>query len=288
MSCLIGHIQKVPLNQKHVNYFQVLTEADINSGRNHYIFFNHDSESNYHCMQHAVKAHSPTMLNYHRKLEISLTSTESYFFKISDTHVEIDFSLLSANETQIFHELYMHIKNYISSPKTPFFIVCIHFEEIRRELKKLFHTYLCDTKQVHFILLTSQVSIFPQDILLNCIIKRQNFGITKEDESIHTETMKHNVSQLVHTITCEEFNITKQREILYDSFVKNHNMHAIVNDILFQLFKKEYITYTDNLVSVFKDIVNQLELYNNNYRSIYHMERLILKLMNLREPEYSI
>ena len=68
MSYSIGHIQKIPLNLKHVNYFQVLPEIDTQSGRDHYIFFNHDSESNYFCMQNAVKAHSPTMLNYHRKL----------------------------------------------------------------------------------------------------------------------------------------------------------------------------------------------------------------------------
>ena len=76
---------------------------------NHYIYYSNNNYKNYcDCMQN-LKDISVSKLKYSRKTNI-IYSNQEYFFNISDIHIEIDFELLGVNETNIFFELFNHIK----------------------------------------------------------------------------------------------------------------------------------------------------------------------------------
>ena len=112
-------------------------------------------------------------LKYEKKISVNFNK-QSYFFKISDIHYEVDMSLLGCNSKIIWHEIYCQIIDIITIKTEKIgYIVCKNFHAIHNELLEIFYSYMqkhCygyDGKsreiQVYFIIL---ILSHHQDLLM--------------------------------------------------------------------------------------------------------------------------
>lgn len=130
-----------------------------------------------------IKNFSQSHLKYEKKIKIQ-TDKQTYTYRISDIHYEIDLGLLGCNSKILWNEIFQQIVDIISvKQEKKGFIVCKNFQLIHTELLEIFYSYIQQYNhsqsplQIRFILLTEQVSFIPNNIL-NCSlllsIKRPN------------------------------------------------------------------------------------------------------------------
>jgi hypothetical protein len=195
----------------------------------------------------------------------------------SDIHIEIDFELLGVNENTIFFEFFTHIKENIIAHKKIFYICCIHFNEIKQELLQIFHMFM-NEPNIKFILLTNQISFLTSQVLKNTIIKKQTMSYS----SFYNETYKTYVDDMVDIIINDtKISLFSWREKIYIMLIKNFNIHDSMSYLIKCLITHQYIK-EENIDIVFKTYFEMIEKYNNNYRSIYHLEHFIIFLRNLK------
>jgi Cdc6-like AAA superfamily ATPase len=120
-----------------------------------------------------IKQYSNSDLKYEKKMIVSFNK-ENYFYKISDSHFEIDMELLGCNSKLLFHAIYDQIVDVISSRSFKNgIILCKNFHKIHSDLLESFYSYLQNSKpdylNISFILLTEHLSFLPNNILNCCI-----------------------------------------------------------------------------------------------------------------------
>lgn len=243
------------------------------------ISYHNDGLINYNKVISLLYDISPSKLKYSRKFEIIYNSND-YIFNISDAHVEIDFNLLGVNELNIFIEAYNHIKDYLIQKKDYIIIVCLNFENIKKELLNIFYTFL-DNNKIRFILLTKQVSFLNNNILNQCYIKRHNIN---KNTTINN-TIKEDII-INSVISCIDNNksILEIRNSCYDILIKNKDVNITLGKIIQHSINRNIINES-NITMFFNKYSNNIEMYNNNYRSIFHIERFIYLLINLNNNE---
>lgn len=116
-----------------------------------------------------IKHYSPSELKYEKRISI-LYNKQSYFFKISDIHYEIDMSLLGCNSKLVWHEIYQQIIDILSTKTNKIgILLCKNFQDIHNELLDNFYNYM--TNIVHsemkivYYLLTEHLSFIPNNII---------------------------------------------------------------------------------------------------------------------------
>lgn len=249
-----------------------------NQQADHYILYHPCPMESYCYALSNLKQISPSFLKYHRKTIIPYNQ-ESLYFQTSDIHIEIDFELLGVNEYSIFFEFFRHVKeNMIGNITYPFYIVCLHFELIKRELLDIFYTFL-DESKINFLLCSTQTSFLNSNILKKCMIKKNKNPI--KDTSFQTR-YKDKMNEIAHGIVEQNLTFFQWREKLYELLVLNYNIHDCFVYLISILIEKHYINH-QNIDSFFKKYFEIMVKYNNNYRTIYHLEHFILYLINLNK-----
>ena len=76
--------------------------------------------------------------------------------------------------------------------------------------------------------------------------------------------------------------ISTIRSAIYDALVNNINIYDLLTRLIEDLISNKYIQ-SENIQDVMKRLVNIIEKFNNNYRSIFHLEYIIIYLMNLND-----
>ena len=71
------------------------------------------------------------------------------------------------------------------------------------------------------------------------------------------------------------------REKIYDILTYNLDINEAFTEIIFKLFKQGYFENIQ-LSSLFKELLNIIQKYNNNYRSVYHIECFVIYLIQLK------
>ena len=129
-----------------------------------------------------LRPYSPSQLKHDKKIKAS-TDKQSYTYRISDIHYEVDMSLLGCNSKIIWHEIYSQIVDIVTiKPDKMGFIVCKNFHAIHIELLEIFYSYMQQhcygyegknrEVQIYFILITEHVSFLPNTLLNHCHIVR--------------------------------------------------------------------------------------------------------------------
>jgi hypothetical protein len=158
------------------------TLPDILAHENDVIVYGSSGSGKYSYVLSMLKPYSPSQLKYDKKIKAT-TDKQSYTYRISDIHYEIDMSLLGCNSKIIWHEIYSQIVDIISiKPEKMGFIVCKNFHAIHNELLDIFYSYMQQhcygyegksrEVKIHFILVTEHVSFLPNNILNRCTIVR--------------------------------------------------------------------------------------------------------------------
>ena len=280
------------------------------------IFYGPKGVGKYTQMLCSIKKYSPSELKYEKKLSITYNKN-TYFFKISDIHYEIDMSLIGCHSKMLWNDIYNQIVDILlSKPDKTGIIVCKYFHEIHSELLDIFYSYMQTLNAVNidikFILITDEISFIPDNIINCCqLIKvprpsRSTYNRClklklKKTINLHEITNIKNINlsltQLLNPneIICnklvdfilniknEDIKFYNMREYLYDIFIYNLNPYECVWFILDKLIQMKKIK-SDKMTDILIKTYTFLQYYNNNYRPIYHFEHFIIFLaMNVHE-----
>ena len=148
-----------------------------------------------------LKKFSPSELKYEKKITVQ-SEKQSYIFKMSDIHYEIDMSFLGCNSKTLWHDVFFQIVDIISVKTEKIgIIICKQFHMIHSELLEIFYSYMQKLSQVSikFILLTEHISFLPNNILNMCAVVHMKKPIKSQlskfaNEPIREETFIKRIS----------------------------------------------------------------------------------------------
>jgi hypothetical protein len=275
------------------------------------IFFGPNGTGKYTQMLKSIKKYSPTELKYEKKISVTFNK-QTYFFKISDIHYEVDLSLLGCNSKQLWHEIYLQIVDIVSAKtEKSGIIVCKNFNKINSDLLDNFYSYIqkTNTNFIHivFILLTEDISFIPDNILNSCEIiymsRPSKILYNKISKKLLTNIKLENIKNIKglhdsisdtlnepHKIICDKIikiminpDTLEQlifRDHIYDLFIFNLNVNECIWYIINELITNKKIKKND-ISLLMKKLYCFFQYFNNNYRPIYHMEYLFYYIITL-------
>ena len=298
----INKYEKCSLHPKLEEIYNLLPESltDLNN----IIFYGPAGTGKYTQMLACIKKYSNSNLKYEKKISITFNKN-TYYYKISDVHFEIDTSLLGCNSKLLWNEIYKNIQDIIlAKPNNVGIIVCKNFHEIHSELLDIFYSYMSSLTNVKikYIILTEKISLIPDNIINTCqIISVPRPSKTLYNKCIDNKLNKKQILSQIDNIKYTNINIDKYsnicnsivniilninnniyielRDKLYDIFIYNLDVTECVWYIVKYLIENKHIKendINDILLSSFKFF----QFYNNNYRPIYHLENFVFYLIN--------
>lgn len=272
--------------------------------------------------------------------ETKMAKTSENAYRISDIHYEVDIPSLGCNAKILWHDIYNHIVDIVSSsPNREGIIVCKNFHQIHNELLSVFYSYMHHPVQyqhnicIRFILVTEHVCFMPSNIINSCLlipVRRPSLAIYKtmaktncayyakyegnnhnatphsepininildqldltsivnlkevfsivnlhSDENIPDDMFSKVVSPIHELIynKSSKIDIYSLRNRLYNLLIFGVDVHESIWYILNQLAPELSWQVSQQIFSHFYEFMKQ---YNNNYRSIYHLERIFLTI----------
>jgi DNA polymerase III delta prime subunit len=139
----------------------------------------------------------------------------TYHFRISDIHYEIDMSLLGCHSKTMFYDIMNQCIEIITTNPNRFgIIVCKNFHDINHELLEIFHSYMKNNEKcviIRFMILTDSISFLPNNILSSCEIYNLSRPIlskytTKINKNITDATVTNNVHNFTQRISRTQTN----------------------------------------------------------------------------------
>lgn len=275
---------------------------------NNLIFYGPSGSGKYTQCLNVIKNFSPSKLKYEKKI-MHVFNKQTFNFKLSDVHIEIDMSLLGCNAKILWNEIYNKIIDIaFTKPNGCFIIVCLNFQSIHSELLENFYSYMqtfhLSLIKLKFILVTEELSFINNNIIDRCeiislpkpskskytkCIKKNDYKI-KEINNIkdllvnNSNTKKNHENICNHLVSSmlnidNNFNYIQFRDNIYDLLILNMDIHESIWYILKELFKKNKIKKEKTMIITRKLFVF-FQYYNNNYRPIYHLESFLLYLIS--------
>jgi len=277
MTMLNAHFEDY-VQSKHKQKFQL--PSDIHDMTN-LIFYGPSGTGKYTQMLKSIQPLSPSKLKYEKRLNVTFNK-EIYLFKISDIHYEVDMALLGCNSKLLWHDVYMQIVDVVSSKTEKHgIIVCKNFHEIHSELLDNFYSYMQYNPFLHihlkFVILTNQISFIPDTILNSCIVvpSSKNGYLIEVNGTIESPHVIICDKVVRHICDPDKLDFVKLRDVLYDILIYNLDVYECIYYIVSQLNSKGKIA---DMSVVMKQVYCFFQFYNNNYRPIYHLEKLVLQL----------
>jgi hypothetical protein len=261
-----------------------------------------------------IKKYSSSELKYDKKITLN-SDKYNYIYRISDVHFEIDMALLGCNSKVIWHELFLQIVDIISMSSNKFgIIVCKNFHMIHTELLPIFYSYIQQYNnsilpiQIKYILISEHISFLPNNIINNTrvinikrpdnkfykalkmpnYLEKSSILNLKEIHSIKKIDNPENIPKEVFDIICEtiirkiqssKLTLLELREILYDILTYNLDFIEILWNILVHFIMEEKLN-EKSIHEITNSIYIQIKQYNNNYRPIYHLEIILVNIIN--------
>ena len=212
-------------------------------------------------------------------------------------------SLLGCNSKILWNDIFNNIIDVIQAKsRKSGIIVCKYFNEIHNELLDSFYSYMqtsFDSNiKIKYIIITEDLSFIPNNIINSCKVlniprpskssynKLSNIKITNTEnvENVKQLLLKSNRSSNQNNIICmniinaivnlDNFKFNDIRELLYDIFVYNLNVHNCIWFIVNYIIEKKILP-SNKVSDVLLQTYTFLQYYNNNYRPIYHLESYI-------------
>lgn len=256
-----------------------------------------------------IKQYSPSELKYEKKMTVTYNKVV-YYFKISDIHFEVDLALLGCNSKLLWNEIFNNIIDVILTRTNKCgIIVCKNFHEIHPELLEVFYSYIQSNFnsniELKFILITEELSFISNNIInsskiislarppqtqynkafkintKNCPaknitnIKNLELSINLSENSIFNDTISFIISKPEKTL-----NFQNLREKIYNLFIYNLNIHTFIWNIFDYIISNNHIN-EDDMPELLLKTNECLKFFNNNYRSIFHLENYLLYIISL-------
>ena len=294
----------------HPSISDVNTRLHSTNKRPNMVYYGPEGVGKYSCALDYIAKYSPSGLSYEKRMTVE-TSKGEVVIKISDVHFEIDVGLLGCNAKQIWNDIIKHIYDVLSLRKDrKAFILCKNFQDIHSELLDIFYSYIQTSNRhmkVSYVILTNSTSFIPRDILKRCVIvgvprpikqSASFFNSVSKPASImmsnNLRKWKDNilgtqqdliVRDIVNIITSIQpnksgFDFIMLRDRIYDINVMGQNPCSVVWSVLNKLLADDRIP-EGRSGEVIDETTKFLELFSNNYRPIYHLERYIYFLATI-------
>ena len=253
-----------------------------------------------------LEPYSPSHLKYDKKITMQ-TEKNTYSYRISDIHYEIDMALLGCESKRMWNDCFFQIVDIVSmKPEKSGIIVCKNFHGIHSELLDVFYSYMqhCHTLSIHltFILVTDHVSFLPNNIIECCkliSVKRpdaslyqvepesvlnlkeiQSFQFVQNPEDMPRDVFNIVCDSLIQTIeNPDTLEFSDFRDQLYDILLYGLDVTDCLWYILYHLAKTGKIRDTNTMNRLLSKVYVFLKYYNNNYRPIYHLESIFFYII---------
>lgn len=259
------------------------------------IFYGPTGVGKYHQSIELVRQYSASKLKYNKKMFIE---DEEYYIRLSDIHFEIDILSLGCNYKTLFDKIQKQIKNSMESTKLKrAFIICKNFHTINKDLIHNFKNIMLDN--CIYILNTEHVCFFPNDLIelfhivslkeikkkfLKGRLKKYTNNLNIVNYKINDEI--HDISYLnkkysetiINYMENNTISYMNLREHIYNLLTFQCNIEECIW-IIFKHFSRDI----ENISDVIVEIYNFFKCYNNNYRPIFHLERIILYIYSQRK-----
>lgn len=252
---------------------------------NNYIFYSINGSGKYSYVLKLLYDISPSKLNYDKKMSIVFNGCD-YYLRMSDVHCEIDMSILGCNAKNLWSIMCNQIIDIKDSRKTLKYIVCKNFDKVHPELLDLLYFYLknINKNNIWCIFITESISFINTDLLDICksyhictkMITNKNKRIDivnrKDIKCIYKKSDKYE-EILYKYIVNKSDDFFEIRNSLYNVLIYQLDIHKILFGVVERLIQDKY---SPKYVEIIK---NFYIYYYNNYRSIYHLEACIVKLI---------
>jgi hypothetical protein len=275
---------------------------------NHIIFYGPSGIGKYSTSLMYIRNYSDTNLTYEKKMAINYNK-ETYCYKISDVHFEIDMETLGCNARLLWIEIISHIEDVVSSRQNKRgIILCRNFHAIHSELLETFYSYMQrnnKSQNIFFYIISESISFIPENINNCCLhINMSRPSTAQYNKCLNTkiksnsniENIKGIYNSGVINDKCEllsnsiyskiinpkELKYTNFRDLLYDILIYDYNIGRLIFSILKTLFNQNSITIDSTKKNAIYGVVHTfLKNYNNNYRPIYHLELLMFNIIGI-------
>ena len=237
---------------------------------------------------------SGSTLQYEKKMLIELPKFD-FVIKMSDVHYEIDIALLAYSNKTIWHLIYKHIVEVDKNRHS--YIVLKHFDKITPEILDILYFYIHDNK-MKFLCITEHLSFIPNNILNQgyaisfyhkSIIRVKNTfdqsSITKDQlyETKNIHYLKDNLQVKEYNLVCDPIlqsmillpkctDVRQFRNQLYNILIYGLDVYECIWYILDNL----HISDDYKMVKIIQEIDTFGKFFQNNYRPIYHLEKIFL------------
>lgn len=310
----LENIEHVNLHPKHKTIYQKYHMQTNKNKLNHYIFYGVNGVGKYSQLLYFLSNFSESKLSYEKKISIQISRTHEYVTKLSDIHYEIDISLLGCNSKSSFNTIYNHIIDILSVVQQGDykFIVCKNFHKIHPELLEVFYSYITNVSShisLQFILLTESISFIPNSILDLCelitfkrpsatlykkIANRQglipnninNIRYIHDGDEPNQFILCHRIIRNIHNM--ENTNLFQFRETIYKLLIMQLDIESSIMYIIQHLYDTDILNEIPEKDKKKPDCKIHSKLskicfdfytyYQNNYRCIYHLEKLFLNI----------
>jgi hypothetical protein len=253
----------------------------------HLLLYGPSGVGKYTQMLSIVNRYSLSGLKCEKKLQIN-TSTP-FFIKISDIHYEVDMELLGCNSKQLWDDIYNHVTEIIQNKYTDKhgILVCKNFHKINHELLDIFYSYMQST--LKYIFLSESVSFIPNNILSKCKLlpisrpSKELYQLCTGEYTTDVQNLKTAIlhrdeinpskplfTKISNYIVTMQFTMSELREDLYSILIFDLGVEKFVSFLLHTLK-----TSPRQRLDMIKESILFLQYFNNNYRPIYHLEKLV-------------
>lgn len=195
-------------------------------------------------------------------------------------------------------------------------IMCKNFHNISYELLDVFYSYMINIRErynIRFVLLSESISFIPQNILDTCITfnygrpskgqyaelvskltnnpyKKSYNKLSEPNCLLNIENEIQNVVQLdyckklcnpiIELIIQNNVNYSELREHLYTIMINNVSIVQVVYYLIHYCLESNLVP-CNRIGDCLQVVYSFYKLYNNNYRPIFHLEKLVLELIRI-------
>ena len=250
--------------------FSYLSQGDIRVPN--LLIYGANDDENYKTFIDYIDSFSPN--NTTKRLRINMLSGYDISIKKGNLHFELDMDMIT--NTKVWVELYDHIRDIIIAKKMNRCILLLkNFQRISLDILETFYSMLEDTDggKLSFVILTRSITFINQSIQKRFVVVKPK---CKSGNSLH-ESYKIVCDHIVKFIvTIDDINYHDIRTNAYKILTNNLNQNDCVTYIIDELIRGKYVSITREFLD---NITLHINGINKNYRSIYHLEGLLVYLI---------
>jgi DNA polymerase III delta prime subunit len=264
------------------------------------IFYGPSGVGKYTQVLKRIKNYSPSELKYEKKMTVTYNK-QSYLFKISDIHYEIDMSLLGCNAKIIWHEIYHQLIDILSAKQNKIgILLCKNFQDIHIELLENFYHYMTNINNrfitIYYYIITEQISFIPMNILQVC----QIVSIPRPNKNTYKKCLQKNTdyyqikennkseSNPINIKQIDEIKLETVQNIKELYFLTSHNFppekqYQIISDKIIQMIETKSKTFS---FLKFRDLLYELLIYHINiYECIWYIVTYFIEKNSFSDKE---